>query len=177
MCPFLGARVVLIGNRNADSPTRNKEGELVFVKPWEEQQLFSEFIAFISSQEKSYKDEVSEVRYAQTRESHVSHPFSTSSLMVLENDNLRNEYAILFSHVEKDIPWARIALQEEPEAINLWIGNSRSVTALHKDNYENLYVQVIGEKHFTLLPPLAYACVGEKELAPASYVRLHFLKS
>ena len=84
---------------------------------------------------------------------------------------MRNEYSTLFSHVEKDIPWARIALQEDPEAVNLWIGNSRSVTALHKDNYENIYVQIIGEKHFTLLPPLAYACVTERELTPASYVR------
>jgi jumonji domain-containing protein 7 len=32
-------------------------------------------------------------------------------------------------------------------------------------------VQIIGEKHFTLLPPLAYACVAERELTPASYVR------
>lgn len=88
-----------------------------------------------------------------------------------ENDNLRNEYALLFSHVEKDIPWARIALQQSPEAINLWIGNSLSTTAMHKDNYENIYVQIIGQKHFVLLPPLAYACVNEKELTPASYVR------
>ena len=88
-----------------------------------------------------------------------------------ENDNLRNEYSTLFSHVEKDIPWARIALQQNPDAINLWIGNSLSVTALHKDNYENIYVQVIGQKHFVLLPGLAFACVGEKELKPARYVR------
>ncbi|KAE9372355.1 Clavaminate synthase-like protein [Stipitochalara longipes BDJ] len=147
-------QVAVTPEGNADSPTRNKEGELVFVKPWEEQQRFSEFIDFISSQEKSGHNAVSEVRYAQT-----------------QNDNLRNEYATLFSHVEKDIPWARIALQEEPEAINLWIGNSRSVTALHKDNYENIYVQIRGEKHFTLLPPLAYACVAERELTPASYVQ------
>ena len=88
-----------------------------------------------------------------------------------ENDNLRNEYSSLFSHVEKDIPWSRIALQQSPDAINLWIGNSLSTTALHKDNYENIYVQIIGQKHFVLLPPLAYACVNERELSPASYAR------
>jgi len=89
----------------------------------------------------------------------------------LENDNLRSEYSELFSDVESNIPFARIALSQSPEAINLWIGNSHSVTALHKDNYENIYVQIIGQKHFVLLPPLAYACVNEKELSPASYVR------
>jgi jumonji domain-containing protein 7 len=73
--------------------------------------------------------------------------------------------------VEKDIPWARIALQQSPEAINLWIGNSLSTTALHKDNYENIYVQIIGQKHFVLLPPISYACVAECELTPASYQR------
>ncbi len=73
--------------------------------------------------------------------------------------------------MEKDIPWARIALQQNPEAINLWIGNSLSTTALHKDNYENIYVQIIGEKHFVLLPSLAYVVVNEKELVPARYVR------
>jgi hypothetical protein len=88
-----------------------------------------------------------------------------------ENDNLRNEYATLFSHVEKDIPWARIALQQTPDAINLWIGNSLSTTALHKDNYENIYVQIIGQKHFVLLPSLAYACANEMELNSAHYSR------
>lgn len=90
---------------------------------------------------------------------------------VTENDNLRNEYATLFAHVEKDISWARVALQQQPDAINLWIGNSLSTTALHKDNYENIYVQILGQKHFILLPPLAYACVDERKLPPASFVR------
>lgn len=73
--------------------------------------------------------------------------------------------------VEKDIAWARIALEKEPDAINLWIGNSKSVTALHKDNYENIYCQIVGSKYFTLLPPLEVACVGERSFCPATYVR------
>ena len=89
----------------------------------------------------------------------------------LENDNLHGEYASLLSDVEKDITWARIALQKKPEAVNLWLGNSRSVTALHKDNYENIYCQLIGQKHFVLLPPLFSPCVGEQDLTPASYIR------
>lgn len=31
----------------------------------------------------------------------------------------------------------------------------------------------IGEKHFVLLPPLAFAAVGERTLQAASYVRLN----
>ncbi|RDW88625.1 hypothetical protein BP6252_00657 [Coleophoma cylindrospora] len=144
--------------KNADSPTLNDQGELVFVKPWEEEQSFDTFLDFVTRQELSSHDlsdaprEDEEIRYAQT-----------------QNDNLRNEYLTLFADVEKEIPWARIALQHNPEAINLWIGNSRSVTAMHKDNYENIYCQIIGQKHFVLLPPLAFPCINEQELQPAIY--------
>ena len=65
-------------------------------------------------------------------------------ISVSENDNLRDEYSSLYSDVETDIPWARIALGQSPDAINLWIGNSNSVTALHRDNYENIYCQIVG---------------------------------
>jgi jumonji domain-containing protein 7 len=151
---------------------------LLFIKPLEEQQTFEEFIEFVSQQGiragTSNASGENEVRYAQTREfvrGVLDISFRELMCLTLENDNLRNEYATLFSHVEKDIPWARIALQQVPEAINLWIGNSLSITALHKDNYENIYVQVIGQKHFVLLPPLDYACVNEQKLPPASYSR------
>ena len=88
-----------------------------------------------------------------------------------ENDNLRHEYAGLFSGVRPTIGFAREALGGEPDAINMWVGNSFSATALHRDNYENVYVQVAGRKHFALLPPLCQPCVNERDLAPASYVR------
>lgn len=88
-----------------------------------------------------------------------------------ENDNLRHEYISLFSQAQTSIPFARIALQKEPDAINLWIGNSKSDTALHRDNYENVYVQVAGQKHFVLLSPLCQPCVNEQELSPATYAR------
>lgn len=90
---------------------------------------------------------------------------------MLENDNLRDEYMSLYSDVQKDIPFARIALDKAPDAVNLWIGNSKSVTAMHKDNYENIYVQVLGRKHFVLFPALCYSFVNEKPLQPATYVR------
>lgn len=52
------------------------------------------------------------------------------------------------------------------------IGNSYSVTALHKDNYENIYVQIQGAKHFVLLPPHCQPCVNERPLPPATYARI-----
>ena len=73
--------------------------------------------------------------------------------------------------MEDDIAWARIALEKVPDAINLWLGNSRSVTALHKDVYENIYCQIVGSKHFVLLPPIDVACVAEENLLAATYAR------
>ncbi|KOS18111.1 JmjC domain-containing protein 7 [Escovopsis weberi] len=141
---------------NADAPTFSKELEkTVISKPHEEAQPFDEFLAYVVQQETDAgASSHSEIRYAQT-----------------QNDNLRDEYLPLFPDVQSDIPFARIALQKQPDAINLWIGNSKSVTALHKDNFENIFVQVIGRKHFVLLPPLFHACVNEKLLAPATYAR------
>lgn len=70
------------------------------------------------------------------------------------------------------IAFARVALrQRQPDAINLWIGTRRSVTALHRDNYENIYVVLRGLKHFVLLPPLCQPCVRERPLRGATYVR------
>jgi jumonji domain-containing protein 7 len=89
-------------------------------------------------------------------------PVFIALLIIVENDNLRNEYAPLFDDVPKSVPFARIALQREPDAINFWLGNSRSVTALHKDPYENIYVQILGRKHFVLMPPVEFVCVNER---------------
>lgn len=50
------------------------------------------------------------------------------------------------------------------EASNVWIGGQRSVTSCHQDWYENLYVVVGGEKHFTLLPPWEAALVPKTPL-------------
>ncbi|KAI1104902.1 putative pla2g4b [Jackrogersella minutella] len=143
---------------NADAPTiLEGEDELVFAKPHEEDQDFGEFLNYLIAQEKagpSSSEGRGEVRYAQT-----------------QNDNLRNEYSLLYSQVPPSIPFARIALQKDPDAINLWIGSSRSVTALHRDNYENIYVQSAGQKHFVLLPALCQPCVNEQKLSPTSYIR------
>ncbi|KAI1030667.1 hypothetical protein LB505_004029 [Fusarium chuoi] len=141
---------------NADMPTvpPGKES-MVFAKPHYEDQPFEELLEYVARQgaDPDFPPDA-EVRYAQT-----------------QNDNLREEYITLFSDVQKDIPFARIALDKSPDAVNLWIGNSKSVTAMHKDNYENIYVQIMGRKHFVLLPSLCHPCVNEQPLKPATYTR------
>lgn len=45
------------------------------------------------------------------------------------------------------------------------------MTCLHRDPMENIYVQILGRKHFVLLPPLCHPCVNERLLRPATYTR------
>lgn len=123
-----------------------------FVKPLEETHSFT---ALLDQVIKSTSTSTPEVWYAQT-----------------QNSNLRDgEYITLFPSIPPTLFFARIALQKDPDAVNLWIGNEKSVTALHKDNYENIFVQVAGEKHFVLIPPVGVAGVGEKFLDVGKYAR------
>ena len=62
-----------------------------------------------------------------------------------------------------------------PDAVNLWIGNSKSITSIHNgihditthldassfsiDPYENIYHVVRGSKTFLLLPPTEAWCL------------------
>ncbi|KAL9131821.1 MAG: hypothetical protein Q9217_000348 [Psora testacea] len=94
-----------------------------------------------------------------------------------KNYNLRNEYSSLLPDVLPSIPWVDAALGEASslDAVNLWLGNDQSITALHRDNYENIYCQVVGQKHFVLLPPVEAACVNEQWLVPATYDQQMYL--
>jgi len=70
-----------------------------------------------------------------------------------QNDSMRKEFAPLLSDVDAHFAWATEAFECMPEAVNFWMGDDRSSTSFHKDNYENIYVVVTGTKHFVLLPP------------------------
>jgi jumonji domain-containing protein 7 len=143
--------VAITPHGNADSVVSLPSGGSLFVKPYETMETFGNVIERVQRQEQEGGYE-GPTRYAQT-----------------QNDNLRNEYSTLFADVPKSIPFARIALEQEPDAINFWLGNSHSTTALHKDNYENIYVQILGRKHFVLLPPAEAPCVNEKSVLAATY--------
>jgi len=138
---------------NADAPLMTGDG-MIFVKPFEEHEAFAQVLAALQAREQG------------TLLPHVKDPVCYAQT---QNDNLRNEYGNLFADVPASVPFARIALQKEPDAINFWMGNSHSTTALHRDPYENIYVQVLGRKHFVLLPPVEAPCVNESDLPAATY--------
>jgi len=60
----------------------------------------------------------------------------------------------ILSSVAEEISWASEAFGARPDAINFWMGGSRSITSTHKDHYENLYAVVRGSKKFLLYPPV-----------------------
>lgn len=144
--------VSLTPHGNADSVVSLPNGGSVFVKPHEHTADFGLVLDAIRSQSSSENASRGLIRYAQT-----------------QNDNLRDEYSSLFSDVPSSIAFARVALEQPPDAVNFWLGSSASTTALHKDNYENVYVQILGEKHFVLLPPCDAPCVNERSVLAGTY--------
>lgn len=125
----------------------------LFVTPHEAQMTLSELEASFRAAMSEDADPAANVHYVQ-----------------LQNDNLRGEWSALLRDVdEARFPFAEEAFGCKPEAVNLWLGDARSVTALHKDHYENLYVVVCGRKHFTLYPPVDYPFLYEEPCVAAAY--------
>lgn len=71
-----------------------------------------------------------------------------------QNSNLTSTS---LSPLLKDLP-TRFDFAEEvlgqPDARNIWIGDERSVTSVHRDPYENLYLVLKGQKIFRLWAPV-----------------------
>ena len=67
------------------------------------------------------------------------------------------------------VSWASEAFGTDPDAVNIWMGNSESVTSMHKDHYENLYAVVRGQKTFILHPPTDIHCIPYKTYKLAQY--------
>lgn len=155
----MGGRVVKCAQTphgNADAPVHIPDVGLCFVTPQYGSDVFRHVLEEIRIQEDDKVNGESQIYgayYCQT-----------------QNNSLPEEYEELYRDVPESIPFARIAIQKKPDAVNMWIGNSLSTTALHKDNYENIFVQILGQKHFVLLPPVESACVNEQELPSATYV-------
>ncbi|KAF2719756.1 Clavaminate synthase-like protein [Polychaeton citri CBS 116435] len=144
---------------NADSVTQLGDGSAVFVEPYDSDEPFTDFLHYIQQDSARLRQLASlagtegNVKYAQT-----------------QNDNLRSEYSVLFADVPSSVDFAHVAFEgSQPDAVNFWLGNSRSVTAIHKDNYENIYVQIRGRKHFLLLPPVEMPCLNEMPLPRGRY--------
>ena len=71
-----------------------------------------------------------------------------------QDDNLNKNFPELREDISNGLPLANAAFGcSGPEATNLWIGDERSTSSLHKDFFENMYVVISGTKTFVLYPP------------------------
>lgn len=107
----------------------------------------------------------------------ISHAHEDDAVPYLsqQNDNFRTSFAHLMSDVAPSLPLANESFDcLEPEAMNIWIGDQRSVSSVHKDHFENMYAVITGEKTFTLLPPTDIAFMSEKTVKTSRYAVSRF---
>jgi jumonji domain-containing protein 7 len=93
-----------------------------------------------------------------------------------QNDSLRRQTPALLADLRPFpfAPWGNAHSSGEDagmgaEAVNLWLGDERSTSSIHKDHFENLYAVVRGEKVFTLLPPCDVLWLYERQYATGTF--------
>ena len=86
-------------------------------------------------------------------------PSDNANYISLLNGSLSLEYSALEEDVDPGIAWCSEALGKQPDAVNFWFGDDKSITSLHKDPYENCYAVVRGQKTFILFPPAEHYCM------------------
>ncbi|TFK28735.1 Clavaminate synthase-like protein [Coprinopsis marcescibilis] len=164
----MGDRPILIAvtpDGRADAVHRGKDDVQYFVEPWVETMTMKEFIERIGKN-------TAESYYLQSQNGNL---FSTEFLSTREPDSNEGDAASEFVPLQPDVPaeisWCSEALGKTPEAVNLWIGNNKSITSVHSDPYENIYTVIRGSKKFTLIPPTDGWCLNEKFYPHAQFSR------
>ncbi|KAK4055748.1 hypothetical protein OIV83_000295 [Microbotryomycetes sp. JL201] len=154
LCHKLGnkrLRIAVTPDGRADSIMRSEDGSKVyFVEPATIELTMQEFLTKLDQSGDTV--DPGPVYYLQS-----------------QNGNLSDEYESLRQDVGSDGPsFARRVFGSQPDVSNIWIGDDKSVTTVHKDPYENVYLVVRGSKTFRLLPPTAMAVLPELSCQPAT---------
>ncbi|CAO1623085.1 unnamed protein product [Sympodiomycopsis kandeliae] len=135
----------------ADDLKKTPDGKLVFGLPAEVQMSLRDFIN---------KKGSGSVYYLQSQDSNLTDSNSSAGDLTPLLKDLQSPNGSL------DLSWATEALASEPEAMNLWIGEDRSRSSMHRDHYENLFTVLLGKKIFTVVPPTeAYFLCEDKPYA------------
>ncbi|OCH94076.1 Clavaminate synthase-like protein [Obba rivulosa] len=157
--------VAVTPNGRADAVTTGPDGKQYFAEPYVQRLTMSSFLAALSSGDSNSREEV---RYLQSQNGNM---FRSSYFDVHDAEDEPSEFEALREDVPSEIPWCSEALDRPPDAVNLWIGDSASVTSIHSDPYENVYTVIRGAKHFTLLPPTEGWCLSERVYPHSTYMR------
>ncbi len=138
--------VAVTGTGRADSVVDG-----VFVKPYERRMRFGVFLEGVGTAAAGGHGG-SEVLYASR-----------------QNSSLTEEFPALVGLLPDPSPWLKEVFgANDVDAVNLWLGDRRSVTSAHRDNYENFYLVLRGQKTFTLFPPTDAAVLGRIKRWPAA---------
>ncbi|KAF9491006.1 Clavaminate synthase-like protein [Pleurotus eryngii] len=155
--------VAVTPNGRADAVTKGPDGLLYFVEPYARDMSME---AFLSTIHNSKRGGEGNIHYLQSQNGNLfTNKYFEGSLEDL------SEFEPLRADVLAGVPWCTEALRRPPDAVNVWIGDSMSVTSIHNDPYENIYTVVRGAKHFTLLPPTDSCYLKERSYPHATYTR------
>lgn len=87
-----------------------------------------------------------------------------------QNSSFTEEFSTLHADVE-ELSFASEVFGHNASLVNFWMGDSRAVSSLHHDFFENIYCVVAGEKLFTLVPPCDFVWLQEQKFPKGQYVR------
>lgn len=143
------------GNADALVSVAGKKGDeklQVFVQPAAQYMTMEELLKMVTPCEKGHQCTGS-VHYLQSQNSNLT----TTALSTLLSD------------LPSKFDFAEQVLGE-PDARNIWIGDQKSVTSVHRDPYENLYLVLRGRKKFRLWAPVDEAVMPVKMVRTGRYV-------
>jgi peptidyl-lysine (3S)-dioxygenase / protease len=137
---------------NADSLIENPQDphNKIFVEPASIQLTLKHFLSRLATHSSSNVHD--SVAYLQSQCSNLT----STPLAALAND------------VPQNFDFA-VSVLGEPDAINIWIGDEKSVTSVHRDPYENLYLVLKGSKTFRLWAGLDEVCMPTKLVPTGRY--------
>jgi peptidyl-lysine (3S)-dioxygenase / protease len=121
------------------------EGIKVFLQPASDQQTVTHLLDVLSKK-------VEPVCYLQSQNSNLT----TTAL-----EPLLEDLPINFDFAEEVLG--------DPDARNIWIGDDRSTTSVHRDPYENLYLVLRGSKTFRLWAPVDEVSMPTKMVRTGRY--------
>jgi len=150
--------------RYADAVTQHSDGKRYFAEPHYQKMTMKSLLSKLGS---SGGSDMEDVCYLQSQNGNM---YSSNYFTPADTED-DCELASLRDDVPAEIPWCSEALGRCPDAVNLWIGDSRSITSIHSDPYENIYHVVRGSKTFLLLPPTEGWCLKERLYPHATYRR------
>ena len=150
----LDVAVTPAGNADSLIPHPKHLAQKLFVEPANIQLTLEELMSKLHSTSAVHSEKSSRIAY----------------YLQSQNSNLTSTpLAALLVDLQPNFDFAEEVLGE-PDARNIWIGDERSVTGIHRDPYENLYLVLKGQKTFRLWAPVDEVCIPTRLVNTGRYI-------